>query len=100
MGWLHGDATAFPPLQSSSVTRTGNVAQVFLGDEDWASTLRDGGAAMRPGKDLMFEVRDPAAEAWRNWNRERSHRRVDLPEVGTVETWVELTGVNGQLVSF
>ena len=38
--WLVGDAMALPPLHTDLVTMTGNVAQVFLTDELWVSTLR------------------------------------------------------------
>ena len=38
--WLRGDAAALPPLQVDLVTMTGNVAQVFLTDDDWTATLR------------------------------------------------------------
>jgi hypothetical protein len=53
-----------------------------------------------PGGHLLFEVRDPAREAWRDWNREESHRRVDVAGIGTVQTWVELTEVQLPLVAF
>jgi SAM-dependent methyltransferase len=98
--WLAGDAAALPPLQVDMVTMTGNVAQVFLTDDDWLSTLRAVRAALRPGGHVMFEVRNPAREAWREWNREHTFRRVDLPEVGIVETWVDLTDISPPLVSF
>lgn len=32
--WIRGDATALPPLQMDLAVMTGNVAQVFLTDED------------------------------------------------------------------
>jgi hypothetical protein len=98
--WLVGDATTLPPPRVDLVTMTGNVAQVFLTDQDWSSTLRAARSALRPGGALVFEVRDPAREAWREWTRERSHRRVDVPGVGAVETWVDLTDVRPPLVSF
>lgn len=79
---------------------TGNVAQVFLSDEDWLTTLRRARGALRPGGRLVFEVRDPHREAWRSWNRHESYSCVDLPGVGPVESWVDLTDVTGQLVSF
>ena len=79
---------------------TGNVAQVFLTDDEWASTLLAVRAALRPAGWFAFEVRDPARAAWREWTRERSFRRVDLPDVGPVRTWVELTRVALPLVSF
>ena len=36
---------------------TGNVAQVFLTDEDWAQALQAIGAALRPRGYLVFETR-------------------------------------------
>jgi O-methyltransferase involved in polyketide biosynthesis len=38
---------------------TGNVAQVFLTDDEWEQTLRGIGAALRPGGHLAFETRRP-----------------------------------------
>ena len=98
--WLKGDATTLPPLQVDMVTMTGNVAQVFVTNEDWVSTLRAARSALRPDGLLVFEVRDPARERWREWNRDRSFRRVELPEVGVIETWVDLTDISEPLVSF
>lgn len=98
--WLAGDASTLPPLQVDLVTMTANVAQVFLTDHDWASTLEATRAALRPGGFLVFETRDPAREAWREWNREESYRRVEIPEVGTVTTWVDLTDLSPPYVSF
>ena len=54
-------------------------------DADWAATLRAAYAALRPGGRLVFERRDPAAEAWLEWNRERSYRRTVVPGVGAVQ---------------
>jgi SAM-dependent methyltransferase len=98
--WIPGDATTLPPLQVDLVTMTGNVAQVFLTDEEWETTLRGLRVALRPRGHLLFEVRDPAAEAWREWDREHSYKRADIPGVGIVEAWEELTGVRGELISF
>ena len=79
---------------------TANVAQVFLTDEEWMETLRAAHAALRPGGWLVFETRDPAARAWREWNREASQRTVDVDGIGPIETWVQVTGQVGDLVSF
>jgi SAM-dependent methyltransferase len=43
---------------------TGNVAQVFLTDEDWAQAPQAIGAALRPRGYLVFETRRPARRAW------------------------------------
>lgn len=98
--WIHGDATTLPRLQVDMATMTANVAQVFRTDSDWAATLRGARAALRPGGRLVFETRDPARQAWLTWDREHSYRRVDIPGAGIVESWHELTEVEGELVSF
>jgi SAM-dependent methyltransferase len=50
--WIHGDATGLPPLNADLAVMTGNVAQVFLTDDEWEQTLRGIGAALRPGGHL------------------------------------------------
>jgi SAM-dependent methyltransferase len=98
--WLHGDATGLPALQVDLATMTANVAHVFLTDEDWAATLRGVYAALRPGGHLVFEVRDPARRPWERWTRENTYQRLDVPGIGPVATWWDLTGVDGALVSY
>lgn len=98
--WLVGDATTLPPLRVDLVTMTGNVAQVLLTDEDWLATLRSAHDAPRPGGLFVFEVRDPARREWTEWNRERTFRRVVLPEAGAIETWVDVTDIHPPFVSF
>jgi SAM-dependent methyltransferase len=98
--WLQADATSLPPMQADLATMTGNVAQVFVADEDWAATLRGTRAALRPGGRLVFETRDPARQAWLGWTREQTRTRHELSGVGVVEKWHEVTAVSGQLVSF
>jgi SAM-dependent methyltransferase len=98
--WVHGDATDLAPLQVDLVTMTANVAQVFLTDGEWALTLQAAYAALRPGGRLVFETRDPAAKAWLEWTRERSYKRIVVPGVGGVRSWVEVLDVGGDLVSF
>jgi SAM-dependent methyltransferase len=98
--WMHGEAKDLPPLDVDLATMTGNVAQVFLHDDEFCSTLSSIRAATRPGGRVVFEVRDPGREAWRTWNREASHSCVDIPGIGTVESWVDLTEVNLPFVSF
>jgi SAM-dependent methyltransferase len=98
--WMRREAADLPPLQVDLATMTGNVAQVFLTDAEWDSVLRSAHAAVRPGGRLVFETRDPAAKAWREWNRADSLARADVPGTGVVEAWAEVSAVAGDLVSF
>ena len=98
--WVLGDAPSVPPLVVDLVTMTANVAQVFLTDSAWHSTLRAARAALRPGGRLVFESRDPERRAWEEWDRERSYRCTVVPGVGAVESWMEVTEVQDDLVSF
>lgn len=82
--WIHGDATALPPLAVDLATMTGNVAQVFLHDDEFSSALRGIRSAVRPGGTVVIEVRDPNRMAWRSWTREESHKRTEAPGVGVV----------------
>ena len=100
VSWLVGDAGSLPPLQVDLVTMTGNVAQVFLGDEEWTETLRAARSSLGPGGRLVFETRDPARQAWLRWTSEQSLVSVDIPRIGPVRTWEDLTDVQLPLVSF
>jgi hypothetical protein len=48
----------------------------------------------------VFESRDPARQAWLEWNRDQTCRRVVIPAAGPVQTWTEVTHADGDLVSF
>ena len=98
--WVHGDASAAAGLDADLVTMTGNVAQVFVDDEEWHATLEAIRAALGLGGRLVFETRDPARRAWEEWNRAATWQRVDVPGVGEVESWIDLTEVTLPLVSF
>lgn len=65
--WLHGDATTAPALGFDLAVMTGNVAQVFLTDDDWTATLRGVHAALHPRGHLVFETRRPEYRAWEEW---------------------------------
>ncbi|MET7691027.1 class I SAM-dependent methyltransferase [Streptomyces sp. NPDC005483] len=98
--WIHGDASELPPVQVDLVTMTANVAQQIVEADAWRDTLRGACAALRPGGRLVFETRDPVRRAWEEWNREASYAATEVPGVGVVESWVEVTRVDGQLATF
>lgn len=98
--WIHGDATALPAAQVDLATMTGNVAQAIVEPAAWAATLHRVHDALRPGGFLVFETRDPARCSWLAWNRTDSYAVTDIPNVGPVEHWVDVTDVSLPLVSF
>jgi SAM-dependent methyltransferase len=98
--WVHGDATALPLIEVDIATMTGNVAQVFVTDDDWMLTLRAVRQALRPGGRLVFESRVPEDRAWHEWTPRDSHTQADIKDVGVVDSWIEVIDVEGPLVSF
>jgi hypothetical protein len=64
--WLRGDATVLAgrELAADVAIRTGNVAQVFVSDNDWARTLDAVRGCLRPGGWFVFETRRPEVRDW------------------------------------
>ncbi|MEU6293123.1 class I SAM-dependent methyltransferase [Streptomyces sp. NPDC046988] len=98
--WIEGDAASLPPLRTDLATMTANVAQAITGPRAWQGTLRGAYEALRPGGHLVFETRDPARRAWEEWDREHTHRVVEIPGAGAVESWCDLLDASGPLVTF
>ena len=98
--WIHGYATTLPPMQADLALMTGNVAQVFLTDEDLSATLCGIQGALRPGGHLVFESRRPEYRAWAEWQQEPAEVAVRLPAGGEVSLRRDVTSVELPLVSF
>lgn len=100
--WVHGDATTLPRLRDAPdlATMTGNVAQVFLTDDDWAGTLRGVHGALRDGGVVVFETRRPHRRAWEEWAADTGPVVREVPGAGVVEQRREVTRVALPFVSF
>ena len=98
--WINTSATALPPLRVDLVTMTGNVAQVFVGDDEWLAVLLATRRSLRSGGRIVFESRDPSRRAWDSWTKRKSLTRNFVPDVGLVESWTEVVTVSNQLVTF
>jgi SAM-dependent methyltransferase len=98
--WIHGDATTLPPLTVDLATMTANVAQAIADGPTWEGTLHGVYEALRPGGHLVFETRDPAVEAWREWTRDASYSLDEIDDLGVVENWADLVDVSLPLVTF
>jgi SAM-dependent methyltransferase len=99
--WIEGDAAHLPVIEDVDVVvMTGNVAQVFLEDEEWAAVLRRAAAVLRTGGHVVFEVRDPVRRAWEEWTPEATGRRIEDEDEGVVEAWQQVVEVALPLVRF
>ncbi|MEV6860056.1 class I SAM-dependent methyltransferase [Streptosporangium subroseum] len=98
--WVHGDATTVPALGADLAVMTGNVAQVFLTDDDWTRTLQGIHAALRPRGYFVFETRRPERRAWEEWAADAAQVILDIPGNGPVEQRREVTDVSLPFVSF
>lgn len=101
--WVHGDASTIANQDSGDrfdmALMTGNVAQVFVDDADWAATLAAVHSTLAPDGVFVFETRDPSMRAWEDWESNGTTRVVDTP-AGRVETWTSLLDVAEPFVSF
>lgn len=98
--WFQGDATTLPPLQVDLVIMTGNVAQVFLTDDEWIATLGGILGALNDHGRLVFETRRPERCAWEEWDVDGGPVVRDVPGVGEVEQRREITQIALPYVSF
>jgi SAM-dependent methyltransferase len=78
---------------------TGHVAQVFVDDEAWRTTLQELHRALTPGATLAFETRNPAARGWQAWTREATSRTVSTAD-GRFEVWHEVVAVDLPRVTY
>ncbi|MET8873125.1 class I SAM-dependent methyltransferase [Nocardia sp. NPDC004604] len=98
--WLHGDAANLPAVAADLAVMTGNVAQVFLTDNDWTDTLDSIRSALGRGGHLAFETRRPERRAWADWAADTGPVIRDIPGIGRVEQRLEVRAVDLPLVSF
>ncbi|WP_312861424.1 class I SAM-dependent methyltransferase [Segnochrobactrum spirostomi] len=96
--WVEADArTVRLGRTFDLVVLTGHAFQVFLTEQDRAALLATIAVHLSPAGRFVFDSRNPAAEEWREWTPDRSHRLVAHPDFGAVEAWndVEHDPVSG-----
>ncbi|MGH3095604.1 MAG: class I SAM-dependent methyltransferase [Streptosporangiales bacterium] len=97
--WVHGTSADVSALGVDLVVMTGNVAQVFVEDEEWRAVLRDIFTTLGPGGHLAFETRRPDFLAWEEWEQDPVDAVVSTPQ-GVVCASRRTTCVSLPLVSF
>jgi len=98
--WLEGTAQILPDASFDVAVMTSHVAQFFMDDADWDSTLADLKRALVPSGRLVFDTRDPRTRQWERWNPVDSQRRITLPDGCVVAVWAEVTAVHDGAVGF
>ena len=98
VAWIEGTSAVLPDASFDVALMTSHVAQFFVGDDEWAATLADLHRTLVPDGHLAFDARDPDDRGWERWPAQWD-RTVALPGGGAVGQSVEVTGVDGDLVS-
>ena len=69
------------------VVLTGHGFQVFLTAEDRLAALRTVAAHLGPGGRFVFDTRNPSYPGRKERRRDETLRRIEHPDLGTIETW-------------
>ena len=86
--WIEADARSVRLGQRFDlVLLTGHAYQVFLTDDDQRRALATIAAHLAPGGTFIFDSRNPASPADKEWTREGTLRRIDHPHLGPTEAW-------------
>jgi SAM-dependent methyltransferase len=94
--WVQGGAGQLGTPRADLAIMSGHVAQFILADADWLEALAGVKEALRPGGYFAFETRDPRAREWDRWTG--SKRIIPDSPYGRIESWTEVTKVEGDVV--
>ncbi len=98
--WIQGDAldAAEVGVVADLAVMTGNVAQVFVTDSDWRSTLSSVHDCLRPRGWFVFETRRGEVRDWESWDQ--APTTVALQDGRTAVVSSSVTEVSMPLVTF
>lgn len=86
--WIEADARRLRLREKfERIVLSGHSFQVFLSAADRAAVLKAIAFHLAPGGRFVFDSRNPAAEAWRQWTPAASLRIMNHPQLGAVRTW-------------
>lgn len=89
--WVQADARSLRLGQRFDlVVLTGHAFQVFLTQEDQRAVLATIARHLAPGGRFIFDSRNPAIEAWRDWTPEATRRKLEHPALGSIEAWSDV----------
>ena len=89
--WVQADARSLRLGQRFDlVVLTGHAFQVFLTEADQRAVLATIARHLAPGGRFIFDTRNPAVEAWRDWTPETTRRKLEHPALGSIEAWSDV----------
>lgn len=97
--WLHGYAKDVGGIQPDVIIMTSHVAQFFLDEDDWQSTLQHLSNLLKKGGKLIFDSRNPIVKPWLGWSEEKTRHSANTPH-GKVEIWYELISTDNNQVKY
>lgn len=90
--WVEADARSIRlGRRFDLIVLTGHAFQCFLTDEDQQALCETIATHLSPEGRFIFDSRNPAREEWREWVPELSRRVFDLPGVGQVSAWNDVS---------
>lgn len=99
--WQQGILEGFAPeLQFALIYMTGHAFQELGSDAEILAHFQAVRRLLTPEGQFVFDTRNPARRAWRNWVPERSERQLELPGGGRVRVWHQMLDVSAGYVSF
>ena len=96
--WVHGGHEAIGSWDAQLAVMSGHVAQFFLDDVEWTEALSSIRAGLVDGGTLTFESRNPEAEGWLRWGKDKSVS--DDPTLGRIEHWSAAHGMTKGVLSY
>lgn len=86
--WVEGDGRSVRlGRRFDFIVMTGHAFQCLLSDDDQLALLRTIAAHLSPQGRFIFDSRNPKGREWLEWNPKESHRFVEHPKHGKVESW-------------
>jgi ubiquinone/menaquinone biosynthesis C-methylase UbiE len=88
VAWVAADARGLDlGRRFDLVVMTGHAFQVFLTEADRAACLATIARHLAPNGRFVLDSRNPEVREWEEWGPDASHRWIDDPALGRVESW-------------
>jgi SAM-dependent methyltransferase len=99
--WQHGTLQSFHSDQRYDlIYMTGHAFQCLLADDDILQAFLAVAAVLAPGRQFVFETRNPACAPWQNWVPTRSEIALFTADDVAARLWHQQVEITGDYVTF